>query len=167
MLSKTKSKQAGFTLVEIMITLGVAAILLSFGVPRFQGMMMNNRITTNTNLMIGSLNLARSEAIKRGARINVISNNATDWKDGWIIQNDVNKEVIRTVAALNASMNLVGTPVAASYQYQPNGFIGTVAEQIIIVCDSARTGEFGREITIAISGRASVSNRKHKCDPTI
>ena len=164
MLSKIKQKQAGFTIIEIMVTLGVAAVLLSFGVPRFQGIMLSNRITTNTNLMIGSLNLARSEAIKRGARINVISNNTSNWKDGWEIEDDVSKEVLRVVAALNGSMDLTG---AASYQYQPNGFISTVAEQIIYVCDSARKGEFGREITIAISGRASVTNKKYECDQTV
>ena len=159
MLRKNKQKQAGFTLVEIMVTLGVAAILLSFGVPRFQGIILSNRLSTNTNLMIGSLNLARSEAIKRGMQINVIKT-GTAWKDGWVIEEDVSKKVLRTVAALNGSMELTA---AASYKYQPNGFIRAATEQIIYVCDSARDGEFGREITIAISGRASVSNRKHPC----
>jgi len=127
--------------------------------------MQNNRITTNTNLMIGSLNLARSEAIKRGAQINVVSkNNTTNWKDGWqieiVAEPDPTKKVIRTIAALNGSIDLTG---AASYQYQANGFINAAAEQTIYVCDSARTGEFGREITIAISGRAKLSNKKYPC----
>ena len=53
-------KQNGFTLVELMIGLAIAAIVLSIGVPSFGDLMRNNRMTTQVNELVGALNLARS-----------------------------------------------------------------------------------------------------------
>ncbi|MCZ6761931.1 MAG: prepilin-type N-terminal cleavage/methylation domain-containing protein, partial [Gammaproteobacteria bacterium] len=58
------AENRGFTLLELMITLLIAGIILSIGVPSFRGVMQNQRMTTATNEMVMSLNLAKSEAIK-------------------------------------------------------------------------------------------------------
>lgn len=58
------NKADGFTLVELMITLAVAAILLTVGIPSFRDFVMNNRITTQANEFVASIHLARSLAIK-------------------------------------------------------------------------------------------------------
>jgi type IV fimbrial biogenesis protein FimT len=57
--------RAGFTLVELMVTLAVAAIMLTIAVPSFKHMMASSRLTTTANSLVGALNLARMEAIKR------------------------------------------------------------------------------------------------------
>ena len=59
-------KSAGFTLVELIVTLVLAALVLALGVSSFQEMIRSNRLTTIVNELVGALNLARSEAIKRG-----------------------------------------------------------------------------------------------------
>ena len=97
------NRNAGFTLIELLITLLVATIVMVWGVPSFQDVMRNNRLTSQTNELLGSLNLARSEAIKRGATVSVCkskngtqcNNSATcstggasgsvSWSDGWIV----------------------------------------------------------------------------------
>ena len=56
----------GFTLIELMVTLTVMAILLSIAAPSFTSLMAANRMSTQTNEFIGALNLARSEAVRRG-----------------------------------------------------------------------------------------------------
>lgn len=96
------NKNAGFTLIELLITLVVMTIILVWGLPNFQNVVRNNRLTSQTNELLGSLNLARSEAIKRGSTVSVCkSKNGTQcndsatctggasgsvgWSDGWIV----------------------------------------------------------------------------------
>jgi type IV fimbrial biogenesis protein FimT len=68
----------GFTLVELMITIAVAAILLMIAVPSFRNIMNSNRLTTAANTMVGALNTARMEAIKRNASTQFCSDSSTN-----------------------------------------------------------------------------------------
>lgn len=60
-----KAKQSGFTLIELMVTVLVLAVLLGIGVPNFRDFVRNSRLTAAANDLLGDLNLARSEAVKR------------------------------------------------------------------------------------------------------
>lgn len=88
MFSKPMINLRGFTLIELMITLAVATVLLSTALPNFVQAINNNRLATNTNDFIASLNLARSEAIKRGVNV-VVARTGTNWEDGWQVFVDV------------------------------------------------------------------------------
>lgn len=72
----------GFTLIELMVTIVVAAILMMIAVPNFSRIVNANRLTTAANDMVGALNVARMEAIKRNAGTQFCSdlstNNNTD-----------------------------------------------------------------------------------------
>lgn len=54
---------AGFTVIEIMLTIAVAGVLLAVAVPSFTAMVMNNCLTTKTNGFVSAMQLARSSAI--------------------------------------------------------------------------------------------------------
>lgn len=91
------NRQTGITLIELMITLVVAAILVSLAAPNFRGLIETNRISTLHDKMTASLQLARSEAINRSRTITLCgSNNQTTcsgtWSDGWIIFLDDNAD---------------------------------------------------------------------------
>ena len=68
----------GFTLVELMITIAVAAVLLMIAVPSFRNITNSNRLTTAANTMVNALNTARMEAIKRNASTQFCSDSATN-----------------------------------------------------------------------------------------
>jgi type IV fimbrial biogenesis protein FimT len=90
-------KETGFTLVELLITIVVLSILLAAGVPAFKDFIKSNRVTAQTNDLVSAIQLARSEALKRGANVVVCaSDNQTSctgkdtWADGWIVFSDLN-----------------------------------------------------------------------------
>src|SRR5690606_9222640 len=84
-------KIKGFTVIELMIMVGIIGILLAVGLPGLQDTI--SRISTNSQAktLVSSLNYARSEAIKRGSLVSVCaSDTGTDcvadtWSDGWLV----------------------------------------------------------------------------------
>lgn len=94
--------QAGFTLMELMITIAIAAVLLALAAPNMGDFIKNNRMTSETNNLVAQINRARGEAAKRGvivilcrstnptataALVNCDSGagNAKNWTTGWIM----------------------------------------------------------------------------------
>lgn len=61
--------QSGFTLLELLVTLAVAGVILGIGVPNLMEFQRNNAISGATNDFVTTVLAARSEAIKRGARV--------------------------------------------------------------------------------------------------
>lgn len=141
-------KTSGFTILELLFTLVVASIILAYGVPAFQDMIRNNRIVSQTNDVLSALNLARSEAIKRGRRVvlcksdkmddlptcttagNCCSTAAGDWEKGWIVFVDADNDavvdatdiVLRVHSALDGGATLQGTtPITNYISYSPDG----------------------------------------------
>lgn len=80
---------AGFTLVELMVTIAVLAILVAAAAPSFREIGLNNRSTGMINSLLADLAIARSEAVKT-ARTAYVTANGADWNNGWIVWVDAN-----------------------------------------------------------------------------
>lgn len=61
-----KPKNSGFTLVELMIVVVLIGVVAALGIPSFKDMIEYNRIKASTNELLGVLNFARTEAVRRG-----------------------------------------------------------------------------------------------------
>ncbi len=171
-------KTSGFTLLELVVTLAIGAVILVVGVPSFKGTLDNQRMTSATNELVMSLNLAKSEAIKRVVYVSVCksSNGAscsaadTSWDDGWIVfanatvanlgSVDVGDEIIRISPALRDSLaiNPLGT-IDGFVSFRPSGTLGTAAANMagtLTMCDE-RGDAHARGIVLEPSGHWQVS----------
>jgi type IV fimbrial biogenesis protein FimT len=118
-----KSGARGFSLVEMMVVLCVAIILLSLGVPSFRTLIEDQKLITTVNDFYSAINLVRSEAIQRGARVDMTPVDGGDWSKGWVVfidNNDTRKpdagdEIIFThgpaAAGLAIEDNIKGSEV--------------------------------------------------------
>lgn len=95
----TIQTQTGFTIIELMIVVAIAAILALLAMPSMQDTVLNQRVRKSVSDMHLSLLFARSEAIKRNATINIVRGGAT-WADGWTVQSGAT--VLRTNDALSS-----------------------------------------------------------------
>jgi type IV fimbrial biogenesis protein FimT len=123
---------AGFTLVELMVAVGVAAVLLAIAVPSFRNLLLSNRLNTAANEMVGALRTAKMEAIKRNTSVqfcsNVSSANSTDTLGGRcgtqlgavFAQNTV--DPVRQAPVLPPGIQIKGSAVAVRFSAQGLGY---------------------------------------------
>ena len=64
-------RSRGFTLIELMVVLTISALLFAIGVPAFQNAALGGRLSAAANNLLASIQLARSEAIKRNLPVTV------------------------------------------------------------------------------------------------
>lgn len=150
----------GFSLVELLVSMMVVAILLGFAAPSFRTMLMDNRLLTEVDSLITDLNYARNTALNRNVTITVcpISTPNTpvcgsEWRQGWmvidrnthtILQSHslaTNAPTLSSVAIAGASTNLV--------EFNPRGLATTQTN--FKFCDK-RGAEYARSVEVAATG---------------
>ena len=70
-------QQRGFTLIELMVGIAIAAILMKVGAPFFGDYVVNSRLREGGNMMFTEALMAQSEAVKRNTRVRLSSTGST------------------------------------------------------------------------------------------
>ncbi|MCG6899321.1 MAG: GspH/FimT family pseudopilin [Gammaproteobacteria bacterium] len=173
---KLYKKSRGFTLPEIMITMGVIAIVLSTAVPSVNSVIKNNRLATQLNSVVTHIHMARAEAVKRNVRVILCrsaSPNATSptcggdtkiWESGYIVFADDGNNSNNVYNAATDTLLARGQPAVPgvkmrtnstwnnNLEFKPDGSTnegGGIA--LMSFCDD-RGNTHGRQIRVAANG---------------
>lgn len=152
----------GFTLVELMVTLMVLAILLGVAVPSFRDAALGSRLTAYANDLVASAQVARSEAIKRNQDITLCASAggaACDeggaWEGGWIVRTE-GGTVLQRQPPLSDGFRVTETTGNLSELVFPATVVG-VTRASFTVCRGSPIGKQERVVNISVSGNASVT----------
>lgn len=165
------STEAGFTLVELMVALAIAAILISIAAPSFREAVDNNRVTSSANEFTASLALAKTEAVKRNGNAQVVPTaGGSDWGSGYKVGIDLNgdNDFVDTVdgkaeTLLKTVDDPSGVTVSSTMTKIEYNSMGGVTNAGTIEFDADYACM--RTITLIISGVNTVSKEDQPCYP--
>lgn len=155
---------AGFTLIELMVTVAVLAIVIRFAIPGMNDVILSNRLTSYANDFVSSALLARGEAIKRNRTVTLCAAGATDtacaasggWQQGWIVADltvPADPKIIRRQAALETGYQLRNA-ATTTIEFRPTGLPNTALTMTL--CKTTTETKPNRALSVSATGQASV-----------
>lgn len=180
----TRRLQRGFTLYELLITVLVIGVILTFGIPNLTEFTRNSRLTATANDLHASFLLARSEAARSRTNITICASNnsmaaapgcAGAFDDGWIVFEDRNGDIVRDAAepvlralpAVDTTLAITPLNGATYFSFAGTGLgrgnvNGQPAFQSAVICDgrgnrpAAGGWSSARALVVTPIGRATV-----------
>jgi type IV fimbrial biogenesis protein FimT len=181
------SRHRGFTMIELMVTVGLVAILMSIAIPNMRTFLRNDQLTDGVNDMLHSIQVARTEAIKRQNGNVVVCGTSTPTNadaamscdyatfKGWFVfqdlngnwQHDANEPVIERHDLLDTNLTVKTDTNARIVSFSPTGFANPAGLKVpmktLVICDSRGVQQVGNSATaralfVATTGRARVSS---------
>lgn len=154
------SRSRGFTLIEMLVTLAVFAVLLMIAIPSMRPFLQSQSVKNASMDINSTVALARSEAIKRNATVDVTATSPTDWSQGWVVSQTTPATTIRKQPAL---ANIVITPSnGGSFSFDGNGRMTTTGATFTIApLDKTAPQPLCLTVTVGATGR--VESTKVTC----
>jgi type IV fimbrial biogenesis protein FimT len=163
----------GFTLLELIIIIGILGLTMAFAAPGLSTMIKNNRISGSANDFVAALQFAKAESASRINPVTMCKRNPAgtaclatgDWQQGWIVFSDINGDaavgaadtVLLRHEALDARITFGGTAgVATAVTYRPAGTTSVTSTEVLILCDDRGFADSAKGILVTITGRGAV-----------
>lgn len=165
----------GFTALELLVTMAVAAILMATAVPSFKTYAWNLRLKAAIETLRSDLSLARNRAISMNASTVVCPvidptaageltcADVSEWQQGWMVFADTNEDrqrqsvepILKKAGAIEF-LNISSSLSRNTLRFFPNG-TAPGSNASVVFCDR-RGAEFGGKISLSNSGRIAVSS---------
>jgi len=169
------ARQKGFTLIELMVAIALAALLLSMAVPALDSFTTNARQTSAINDFVASMHLARNTAVTTNARVTICASSngaaceAVPWNQGWIVFADQNSnqlidgdDAIVTSSSEVRGLTMQSGEFGLALQYRPNGRVTNAGANgnsgQFTVCDE-RGVDYAKVVIVDLSGRPRLSKK--------
>jgi type IV fimbrial biogenesis protein FimT len=175
-----KHRPVGFSLIELMMALGIFAVLFTTVPPAFRDWIASQQLANHAHYVADTLDRARSEAIKHGYRVNVCKSQdgrqCTDrgsWEAGWLMYVDENQDgeidpdeiVLHREGPAPDGITMQGNrPVADYVSYTSLGHArllnGALQMGTFVIC---KPGQHALKVILANSGRARIDKTPERC----
>lgn len=172
MTTKHLTSCHGLTLIELLCTLSICAIVLACGIPSLSSFFADNRMAVRSQQLAQSLAFARSEAIQRNSPIVLCSSESatgcdqtSNWQRGWLVFDDHNGNGIKdnNEAVLRHQQSRGGNLTITSTRRTPVVFYAngksTGSNATFTFCDE-RGAEQARAVILSNSGRYRISTAR-------
>ncbi|WP_169577553.1 GspH/FimT family pseudopilin [Sinimarinibacterium sp. CAU 1509] len=162
----------GFTALELLVTITVAAIVTAFAAPALGSFLTANRIAAEANALVSAFSFARSEAVTRSSAISMCPYgrdangvyacvNSTSWSGGWIVFTDATGTsgtfdgtdvLLRVFPGISGTDTLTAT--VSSLRFSTEGFLNAAAGASFALVPGHCSGLQRRAISLSLQGRA-------------
>lgn len=145
------ARSQGFTLIELIVSLSVVAILATLAVPAFRNMIAQSEIRNAATSLSVAMTRARSEATKRSATIRVVRKGG-GWATGWEIQDPSNA----VLAEQGAVKGVTFDSAPASVVYLSTGRVQGAPSDYRFTLTSSKVSTIQRCVSVDVSGAPSI-----------
>jgi type IV fimbrial biogenesis protein FimT len=161
--------QTGFTLIELIIAVTILGIMVSLAVPNYSSFIRSNRQSAAYNTLVGTISLARMEAVKSSRVVSMcISSDqskcddttAKEWNDGWIVFSDFDGDgvvdtadgdtILRREAAGPEGIEIQSTDFGSLISMAPRGRLRT--QGTFVVCDGTGDASKAMALNLWVTG---------------
>jgi type IV fimbrial biogenesis protein FimT len=177
LLSTLPRVRRGFTLIETLVVVAVMAVLAVMATPSLVAWHVRDQVDARARALFSTLSYARSEAVRRGARVTMCRVDAarhclasgqpcrvgvTDWACGWavMVERGGTSMVLRAQSEL-AAVSITGTQTNLTFTPPVGQLIGSFRSFDIAPQSASRVTQgdtWRRCIRIAAGGRPRITN---------
>lgn len=163
------TRAPGFTLVELMVTLAIVAILASVAAPGLSNFLENGRSFRAANTVAAAARFARAEAVNMQSPVVICGrdsssedcSDSSDWRSGLIVfvdtnrngDRDANERILKTSAAFDARDSVQSS--LTRLVYTPEGRTQNMLTLTVRYCPNSATSAYNRAVSVSASGRVS------------
>ena len=160
-MRRPSASHSGFSLVELMVVVGILAIIAGLAAPSFSAMVLNSRVRAGAEGVLTGLQFARAEAIRRNTNVSFVLGSGT----GWTVRTVSPDAVIQTRGSREAgsNLNVTSTNGQTTVTFTPVGSVagynaGTALTRVTVAPGSTTTGVDNIQIDVFAGGQIRMCN---------